>query len=100
MITGIVLFSLHILCKLAPPRGMIMSICSSRRSKWVTHSLSGLFIYCTDAAGRPDFSKAICIILTKAIFELNVSLPPRKILALPVFKQRDAISMVTLGRAS
>ena len=37
---------------------------------------------------------------TSARLELNVSLPPRRMTALPVFSASPATSTVTLGRAS
>ena len=50
--------------------------------------------------GNPACSRAFCTTSTKIWLECCVSFPPRKITALPVFKQRLATSMVTLGRAS
>ena len=55
---------------------------------------------CTANFGKPACSKAFCTTLIKILLENCVSLPPRKITALPVLRQRLATSMVTFGRAS
>ncbi len=83
-----------------PPRGMIRSrywsilaMCSTlaRSVKGMSWMLSG---------GRPARSPPVCKAAARARLLSMASLPPRRIVALPVLKQRDAASLVTLGRDS
>ncbi len=57
-------------------------------------------MYCTAACGSPTRVSAAWIASTSARLLRSVSEPPRRIVALPVFRQRVATSMVTFGRAS
>ena len=52
------------------------------------------------SAGSPASSTAWRIASATAVFEWMASFPPRKMTALPAFKQSAAASAVTLGRAS
>ena len=100
VITGIVDCSRHSLCRPAPPRGISISMYLSIFSISPTSARSGLSIACTAAAGRPHSCSACWITFTVAALVRQVSFPPRRIAALPVFRHREATSTVTLGRAS
>ena len=83
-----------------PPRGMIRSMQSSILAMQSTldRSVNGIsWMLC---AGSPSFSPPDCNAAAKARFESIASEPPRRIVAFPVLKQRDAASEVTLGRDS
>ncbi len=54
----------------------------------------------TAAGGKPLAASASWMTAVKARLLRSVSLPPRRIVALPVFRQSVATSTVTLGRAS
>ena len=53
-----------------------------------------------ECPGRPAFSPESWRAAAMARFEWMASLPPRRMVALPVLKQRAAASAVTLGRLS
>ena len=57
-------------------------------------------INCMQSSGKGDFLRAARITLNIAVFECIASLPPRSTEQLPDFRQSEAASDVTLGRAS
>ena len=77
-----------------------MSTYLSSRSSSVTSARSGSVIVCTAAAAMPERASASWITCVSARLLWNVSLPPRRIAALPVLRQSVAMSIVTFGRAS
>ena len=83
-----------------PPRGMITSTNSSSASSAPTAARSVVPTSCTAASGRPASARPSRTQAAIARFECTASLPPRRITALPAFRQMPAASAVTFGRDS
>ena len=99
-ITGTFAFSTTALIKPAPPLGINTSKYSVKR---IISFADSLLVFCTSWTQFPDkptCSNAACIMLVIHWLEWNASFPPRKMTALPDFKQSAAASEVTFGLAS
>ena len=83
-----------------PPLGMSTSKYAFNRIRAVAVSLEVSSTSATQSSGSPAPASASRMTLVTALLDSKASLPPRRMTALPAFKQRAAASEVTLGRAS
>ena len=83
-----------------PPRGMIRSMYSSISASRRTASRSAWPMSWMQSTGNPADAAPARKAAAMARFERRASLPPRRIVALPVFVQSTAASLVTFGRDS
>jgi hypothetical protein len=84
----------------SPPRGMTqwMNESSPRRTSSAARSVVGTS--CTESRGSPAAASDSETSEARALLVSKISRPPRRIEALPLFRQSTAQSMVTFGRAS
>ncbi|MCY1314722.1 hypothetical protein D9M70_654190 [compost metagenome] len=83
-----------------PPRGTITSTYSGMLISAPTAARSVVSTTCTSSAGSSALARPCWMQAAMARLEWMASEPPRRMVALPDFRQRLAASMVTFGRDS
>ena len=81
----------------SPPRGMHRSMRLSSWRRCFTASRLVVLMSCMVFGSRADSLSACWMMFAMAVFECSASLPPRRMVALPAFRQSAAASAVTFG---